>query len=52
MPYTNYINFIIMNMYENVRNKINIAEKLRVCTNKITHISAAYYPREQSLEPN
>ena len=35
----NYITFIFMNMYENIRNKINIAEKLRVCTNNITNMS-------------
>ena len=48
----NFITFIFMNMYENIRNKINIAEKLRVCTNNKANMSGVYYPREQSLVPN
>ena len=30
-----------MNIYENIRNKRKMVEKLRGCTNNITHMSAA-----------
>ena len=45
-----YCKFITIN--KNNRNERNIAENLRGCTNKITYISAAYYPLHRNLVQN